>query len=57
MHTSKLPDLVKEIVDNKAKVKEKENNDQSKEEADINIDESGMVKKRITLFEKKFCQL
>ena len=53
---SKLPDLVQEIVNNKEKkqVREKDTNDNAKKALENIGEDSGMVKKRITLFEKKF---
>ena len=49
--SSKLPDLIKEIVSNKGKQQLRGKDTSENEEGN---DEAGMVKKRITLFENKF---
>ena len=52
-NASKLPDLIKEIITNKGS-RGKETKESVKEVMDNNVEDAGMVKKRITLFENKF---
>ena len=59
MPTSKLPDLINEIITNKGKnqARGKDAKEIGEEELINNDDEAGRVKKRITLFENKFCKI